>query len=333
MRFAQSLFRFLGTGTPVPITDPICHTRHIGRSTTARRARRPARRAKLTAMSGTSAAHPLTGPFPPHTAPGRFGIVNLAATPQHCAATMPVAGLCNPFTGTPTLAPLAVLVDHIAGFANHLRRPDGHWTVSSELTMEFTPDAHAVLAADPTTPVLAESRAVGAAAATSLSACDLSHRGIGIGVGTVRTFYIAVAAPALPDGQGSDSPGPASPVPVPTALDELMAVEVAEAGGPGPLLAQHADPAVNNSMGAVHGGVAAAGLELVAAAALNTDRADRQLHTASLRVNYLRRLMSGGRAHYTATTLHSGRSSGVADAQAFDADGRPALVGRLTAYL
>lgn len=39
---------------------------------------------------------------------------------------MPVSGLHNPFTGTQSLAPLAVLIDHIAGFANHLRRPDGH---------------------------------------------------------------------------------------------------------------------------------------------------------------------------------------------------------------
>lgn len=270
----------------------------------------------------------MTGPFPPHTAPGRFGIVNLAATAQRCAATMPVAGMRNPFTGAASVAALAVLVDHIAGFANHLRRPDGHWTVSSELTMEFTPDAHAVLAADPTTPVLAESRAVGAAAATSLSVCDLSHRGTVIGVGTVRTFYIIASASALPDDDG-----PGAPAAVPTALDELMAVEVGEAGGPGPLLVQHAEPAVNNSLGAVHGGVAAAGLELVALAALNADRADRPLHTASLRVNYLRPLISGGRAHYTATALHSGRSSGVADAQAFDAEGRPALAGRVTAYL
>lgn len=113
--------------------------------------------------------------------------------------------------------------------------------------------------------MLAESRTVGAATATSLSACDLSHGGVPIGVGTVRTFYIAVSAPAAP-----------------AALD---------------------------------------------------DGRDAPLRTASLRVNYLRRLISGGRSHYTATPLHSGRSSGVADAQAFDSEGRPALVGRLTAYL
>lgn len=266
--------------------------------------------------------------FAPHTPPGRFGITNLTTTAAHCVATMPVAGLDNPFTATPSLAPLAVLVDHITGFTNHLRRPDGHWTVSSELAMEFTPDAQARLAADPATPVLAESRPVGAASATSLSVCDLSHGGVGIGVGTVRTFYIAVSAPAAPEREGRTDP-PSTP----SALDALMAVEVAEAGGPGPVLVQHADPAVNNMMGAVHGGVAAAGLELVGAAVLNTGRDERPLRTASLRVNYLRPLISGGRAHYTATALHNGRSSGVADAQAFCADGRLALVGRLTAYL
>lgn len=269
-----------------------------------------------------------TAEYPLNTPPGRFGITNLSADAERCAATMPVSGLCNPFTGAPSLAPLAVLVDHIAGFANHLRRPEGHWTVSSELTMEFTPDALAVIASDPAVPVLAESRSVGTATATSLSACDLSHGGVQIGVGTVRTFYIAVSAPAAPAGEPATTPEPA-----PGALDALMAVEVAEGGGAEPVLVQHAHPAVNNTLGAVHGGVAAAGLELVGAAALNADRGDAPLNTASLRVNYLRRLISGARSHYTATALHSGRSSGVADAQAFDADGRLALVGRLTAYL
>jgi acyl-coenzyme A thioesterase PaaI-like protein len=71
---------------------------------------------------------------------------------------------------------------------------------------------------------------------------------------------------------------------------------------------------------------------LVAAAALNTDRRDQPLQTASLRINYLRRLIAGGQSHYTATPLHSGRSSGVAEAQGIGADGRVALTARLTAY-
>jgi hypothetical protein len=39
-----------------------------------------------------------------------------------------------------------------------------------------------------------------------------------------------------------------------------MAVEVAEPGGTGAVLRQHPHPAINNTMGAVHGGIAAAGL-------------------------------------------------------------------------
>lgn len=266
--------------------------------------------------------------YPQTTPPGRFGIENVEVGPTRYAATVPIAGLSNPLTGAPALAPLAVLVDHIAGFANHARRPDGHWTVSSELAMEFTPDAQARLADAPSIPVLASSRAVGASGATSLSVCGLTHDGVEIGLATVRTFYITAAVHV--DGAFEHPDEPAEPLP--TELAELMAVQVAESGGRGSTLRQLAHPAVNNTLGAVHGGVAAAGLELVASAALNADRGDQPLHTASLRVNYLRRLIGGGQSHYTATALHSGRSSGVAEARAIGDDGKLALTARLTAY-
>lgn len=267
-------------------------------------------------------AYPLTTP------PGRFGITNVETGPHQYAATMPLDGLLNPFTGSATLGPLAVLVDHIAGFANHDRRPEGHWTVSSELAMEFAPNAQAIIGADPAAPVLAVSRAVGTAGATSLSECALTHRGTEIGLATVRTFYIT-AAIHVP---GAFEQPIESSEPLPTGLAELMAAEVAETGGAGAVLHQRAHPAVNNTLGAVHGGVAAAGLELVGSAVLNAERADSALLTASLRINYLRRLIGGGRAHYTAKPVHAGRSSGVAEAQALGDDGKLALTARLTAY-
>jgi uncharacterized protein (TIGR00369 family) len=108
----------------------------------------------------------------------------------------------------------------------------------------------------------------------------------------------------------------------------MMAVEP---DGPA-VLRQHADPVLNNSLGVVHGGVAATGLELVAAAALHAGRHDAPLRTGSLRVNYLRRLIAGGECRYTATSSHTGRNTGVADAQAFGADGKLALTARFTAY-
>lgn len=285
-------------------------------------------------------------PYPLTTPPGRFGITNVESGPTRYAATMPIDGLFNPFTGAPTLAPLAVLVDHIAGFANHDRRPADHWTVSSELAMEFAPDAQAIIATDPSAPVLAVSRPVGAAGATSLSECALTHHGVEIGLATVRTFYIA-AAVHVPDAFEHPSEPAGHLAPLPTSLAGLMAVEVAESGGAGTVLRQGSHTGVNNTLGAVHGGVAAAGLELVASAALNSaalnsaalnpDRADPLFNaplfkTASLRINYLRRLIGGGRSHYTATPLHVGRSSGVAEAQGIGDDGKVALTARLTAY-
>jgi uncharacterized protein (TIGR00369 family) len=80
----------------------------------------------------------------------------------------------------------------------------------------------------------------------------------------------------------------------------------------------------------VHGGVASAGLELAASAAINTD--GHQMTTASLRVNFLRPFIAGEDTRYVATPLRIGRTSAVADAQAVGADGRVAVVGRLTAY-
>ena len=50
-------------------------------------------------------------------------------------AAMPVGGMCNPFTGMPTVAGLAVLVDDVAGRVNYDRCGRGQWTVSSELAV------------------------------------------------------------------------------------------------------------------------------------------------------------------------------------------------------
>jgi len=111
-------------------------------------------------------------------------------------------------------------------------------------------------------------------------------------------------------------------------LADIMALDVDDAK----VFRQRENSALNNTLGIVHGGVSAAGLELAASAVLNADRTTDLLHSASLRVNYLRPLFSGGEARYVATALRIGRRSGVAEAQAIGADGEVALVGRVTAY-
>ncbi len=268
--------------------------------------------------------HPLNSPI------GRFGVDTLDLSDERCVSSISVPGLINPLTGSATLATLTVLVDHACGLVNHHRRGPEEWTVSTELALELSPEAAATVAARPDIRVVASARPTGEKGDSALSRCRLTHGSTVIGVGTVRSVHLhspehAAANPGLDNID--DLPDDLAPR---FGLADMMAVVP---GAPGePVLRQQVDPVINNSMGVIHGGIASAGLELVASAALNAGRPDNPLTTASIRVNFLRQFMAGDRSHYTATALHSGRRSGVADAQAIGDDGKVALLARITAY-
>jgi uncharacterized protein (TIGR00369 family) len=100
----------------------------------------------------------------------------------------------------------------------------------------------------------------------------------------------------------------------------------------GHVLIQRVDPNLNNEIDIVHGGVAAAGLEFAASAAINEGRSDAPLQTASLRVNFLRPFFAGAESRYEGTALRVGRNTAVGDAQAIGDDGKVALTARITAY-
>jgi len=112
----------------------------------------------------------------------------------------------------------------------------------------------------------------------------------------------------------------------------MMAVGSPHVDGAQVVLPQCSDPVLNNSIGVVHGGIASAGLEIGAAAALNVGRGDAPLATASLRVNFLRQFFAGGESRYAGMALRVGRRSGVAETQAIGSDGKVAIIGQLTAY-
>jgi acyl-coenzyme A thioesterase PaaI-like protein len=265
--------------------------------------------------------------YPPNTALGRFRIVTLVDSLDPFVSSMPVAGLVNPLTGAPTVGPLTVLVDHVAGLVNHYRRESDEWTVSSELTLEVTPPALTVIADNPDVPVVATARPVGTRASSALGMCEITVGDTVIGFGSVRSVYVAHPGEFPQEFETVPADGPARP----TELAEIMALQIGETNG-SHALHQGQNPALNNSLAIVHGGVAAAGLELAASAALNAERADRPLHTASLRVNFLRQFFSGDDSRYVGTALRVGRRSGVADAQAIGADGAVALIATVTAY-
>lgn len=268
-------------------------------------------------------------PYPLNTPLGRFGVQTAEESPDRCVASIPVAGLVNPLTGAPTTAPLAMLVDHVGGLINHARRGSREWTVSSELSLEVVAEAIEVIAAAPGHDVVAVSRPLGRKGRVALGTCDLSVGAELVATATVRSFYITA-----PDSLVDWPNQPAGTLPG-TRLDQLMAVHVGESGGAATVLVQDDDPVLNNSVGAVHGGVSSMGLELAANAAVN-DRggaaAQDGFRTASLRVNFLRPFHGGGDAHYRADATHTGRSSAVAEALAVGRDGRTAITARLTAY-
>jgi uncharacterized protein (TIGR00369 family) len=253
----------------------------------------------------------------------RFGISYLESRPAEAIAalTMPMERFRNPFTGAPTVGPLAILVDAAAGIVNHYRRRPGQWTVSSELSMDLSLDGVGHLDG----PVLATAHAFGPLGATSLGICTLTYRGMVIGGGTVRSFFID-AEDVVPQRRSETLRRSAE-----ATFADLIAVHVVDRDC-GPVLAQRVDGNLNNDIDIVHGGVAAAGLELAASAAVNQDRTDDLLQTASLRVNFLRPFFAGSESRYEGTPLRVGRNTGVGDAQAVGDDGKVAITARVTAY-
>jgi uncharacterized protein (TIGR00369 family) len=259
----------------------------------------------------------------PDTIQARFAIEFLDENRADATAvmSMPMSGLRNPFTGAPTIGPLAILVDAAGGMVNHYRRRADRWTVSSELSVELSPGSIDGMES----PVVASARTVGSVGSSSLAVCTLRCDDIVVGGASVRSFFIpaeGIGVERLPEEERNGT----------RSLAELMAVRIRDDHEGMRVLEQHIDPNLNNEIGIMHGGVAAAGLELVASAAVNDNPAGGLLRTASLRVNFLRPFIAGRDSRYVGTALRVGRNTAVGDAQAINDDGTVAINARVTAY-
>jgi uncharacterized protein (TIGR00369 family) len=278
-------------------------------------------------MTGTDERVARNDTETPDTIQARFGIEFLDENPADAIAvmSMPMSGLRNPFTAAPSIGPLAILVDAAGGMVNHYRRPPRHWTVSSELSFELSVDDFDGFD-DHDAPVVASARPLGPVGATSLSICTLTRGEMLLGGATVRSFFIP--AGDLIDDRPPDKLARTAQ----TSLSDLMAVRPRSPDDSLRVLEQRPDPNLYNDIGIVHGGVASAGLELAASAAINQEPADGLLRTASLRVNFLRPFIAGDKSRYVGTPLRVGRRTAVGDAQAVGDDGKVAITARVTAY-
>jgi uncharacterized protein (TIGR00369 family) len=280
----------------------------------------------MTEVSPDSAMHDIETPDSIQT---RFGIdyLDVDFADKTIVMSMPIAGLRNPFTGAAAAGPLAILLDAAGGLVNHYRRRVDQWTVSSELALELSPDCIEGIERIGS-PVVASARPLGGVATSALSVCTLTCGAAVIGWGTVRSFYIAA------DGVLPGRPTQTLVHGTDVSLADLMAVQIRpNSTQTQPVLTQRPDPNLNNDLGIVHGGAAAAGLELVASAAVNPAGSTGLLRTASLRVNFLRPFLAGRYSRYVGTPLRIGRNTAVGDAQAIGDDAKVAITARATAYL
>lgn len=256
----------------------------------------------------------------------RFGIQQISVDRQHhqLEMEMQTKGLCNPFSGQASVAPLAVLVDAACGTVNHMRFQGHSWTVSSELRIELAP----TFDPDSVDLVTARAKSCGSSSQTALAMCSLHSGGRIVGSASVRSFAI----PAGERRQLDESSQNGVTRPTAASFADLMSLSGRYVDPDAAVLTQSGNPSLNNAIGIVHGGVAAAGLELACASALNVGQ-DEPFRSVSIAVNFLRPLVTGeGVCTYAGSVLHRGRRTAVADASAMGYDGRTAAMCRVTAY-
>ncbi|WP_083198705.1 hotdog domain-containing protein [Mycobacterium malmoense] len=237
---------------------------------------------------------------------------------------MPLASKRSPLTGAIALGSLAILIDSVGGLTNHLRRAEDEWGVSSELTVDVCSGFVRAVEERPDIPVVAHAWPVGPKEHSAFAACSLMLGGVVVGTGSVRSYYLPAAGV-----QREAQYYPLAKTPS-TSFAEMLGVRLDRTAGSTPIISQLADPGIKNALGIVNGGVAAAGAELAASAAIHG--ANGPAHTASFRVNFLRPFHAGGGAHYVGSVLRAGRNIALAEGNAINGDGSKAATVVVTAY-
>lgn len=226
--------------------------------------------------------------------------------------TMTAGPWCTGPDGLPGLGSLGVLLDAALGQATINARPDGHWAVTTEMTIDLL----GPLPGEGTLTV--QAWPVHAAGATVLARGEL--RGPGgdlLGIGTEWGRFIP-EVPELDDGP-PPAPGP----------DGDAAAVLGLSAGPDGVLRMAPSPALGNERGTVHGGVLAAACEIAAVAAL-PGPADNPHRTGSLHVTYLRPADTTELNTVPVEVVHGGRSFGVLRAAVVRPDGKPAATATVT---
>lgn len=216
---------------------------------------------------------------------------------------------------------LGVLVDNVLGYAIMLDRPVDHWSVSSEISIDFCG------------PIPTDGSLLSAEARTLHS----DSRG-GISSGSVvddRGQLVAMCRQHgrwvrhLPAASPTENSVAASGMPQ-SAQDllELLGAQV-KTTGDGAELDLVASAELVNPLGNLHGGIALCASDVVAHAAL--EAAGRPSDTASVHIAYARPVPLGTAVRFDASVAHAGRSFAVVRVTASNEAGKPCTIATVTA--
>jgi acyl-coenzyme A thioesterase PaaI-like protein len=233
---------------------------------------------------------------------GRIAVDDTGAS----AATMAV-GPWLVVDGRPAAGSLGVLMDDVLGQAVIVGRPEGHWAVTTELTVDVCAPLPSTGRLHAAGELVSVDDAGGIARGTVRD--DTGHL---VAVGTTWSRYI----PFLPEGVRSGTRA------VPPTAGDPAPHELLHRTTDGVVIG--ARPEFGNPGGVVHGGL----LTWVAELASRWLVGPSALHTASIRTAYVRPAIAP--VVVATRIVHGGRSFTVIEAVARARDGRPCTLATVT---
>jgi uncharacterized protein (TIGR00369 family) len=256
----------------------------------------------------------------PHREPeALFGLGPVEVDGDAATATMRTAPWMVGPDGAASAGMLGVLFDDVVGQATLTARPDDHWPVTAELSI----DVVAPLPADGTV-LVAASRLLAAGPRTGSAQGEVRDpSGAVLAVATVVTQYV----PGVPELDGTSAravvPGAGG------SLHEVLGGRLECDPGVGATMTVTPTPALSNVAGNGHGGVLAALADVVATAAVADAAAP--LRTCGLRVAYLRPAVLDDPVRLEARVVHRGRSAALTRIDVTGGDGRLCTAATVTA--
>ncbi|GLZ48126.1 hypothetical protein Acsp06_43110 [Actinomycetospora sp. NBRC 106375] len=272
---------------------------------------------------GGDATIPVRGPLlitPRGTPEVLFGLAPVEADGDVARGSMRTAPWMTDARGRPCAGMVGVLVDDVVGQATLTARPDAHWPVTTELSVDVVSE----LPADGTV-LTAESRLLAAGARTGSARGEVRDAsGAVVAVATVAVQYVPGVPELTEAADGGDGTAASG-----RRLPDVLGATVGSRPGRDARLTAPPGPALANTAGHGHGGVLAALADVVAAAAVADDA--RPLRTAGLRVAYLRPAVLDGPMCLDARVVHRGRTSALTRVDVVGGDGRQCAAATVTA--